>query len=209
MSKAADEFGCAGSGALRLSDRILESAIKGQKYAHEVCDPVKDFNDPALLAALREVFQFFLKGAISLHRNGRRPGFWEGDVAQRQLNFLGQVVQLHAVIHISRFVQKERPAIEWKELAKAIPSQGLSEGSITSRSARRFVQIFAQASSADRVLVRALPLVLCDPTDFNACAKALEPLSVLSGDAAGQQIFVGEHPSQRQETPLPVPCLAV
>lgn len=215
MTQASNAFGSAAGQAQPFSDRIKKSVSRGEEYAREICNRVQDFNDPDLLAALRESFQFFLKGAISLHRKRKDPKFWEGALEQRQQNFLAQVVQLHAVIHISRFVHEKHPEIDWEELAHNIPSEVRPERAITSRVARQFATIFSQVSSADPVLAGALPLVLSDLEDMSACIKALEPAPRVLPEPVWQpQISVAvreeqKSPPQRQETLPPIPCPVV
>lgn len=205
MSETAEVFGCVATRVKPLSNHILESARTGEDYARGICDSVRDFNDPSLLAALRETFEFFLKGAISLHRKGKRPEFWEGTQEQRQVNFCAQVLQLCAAIHISRFLEQKHISIDWTALAKNIPSEVRPERPITPYVARQFVGVFARASRPDPVLVRALPLVLLDPTDFNACVEALKscPLNGTGHTPAPEGLL----PGKEKHSP-PTPCLA-
>ncbi|HRC26225.1 MAG TPA: hypothetical protein PKX87_02205 [Alphaproteobacteria bacterium] len=186
MSEMAEAFVEAKGGVRPFSEKILESMRAGEECARQVCDPVRGFNDPNLLAALRESFQFFLKGAISLHRKGRHPGFWEGSPQQVQANFCAQAMQLCAVVHIARFLEDTHMRMEWEELARNIPSEARSGHPITPQMARRFVELFARAAGPDRVLAKALTQVLTDPTDFNDSLRALSILPVQTGDTKKQ-----------------------
>ncbi len=203
MSEMADAFVEAKGGVRPFSENILESMRAGEECARQVCDPVRSFNDPNLLAALRESFQFFLKGAISLHRKGRHPEFWEGSPQQVQANFCAQAMQLCAVVHIARFLEATHMRMEWEELARNIPSEVRPGHPITPQMARRFVELFAHVAGPDRVLTKALPKVLTDPTDLNDSLRALSILPVQPCETQKQDkeptVSTGAHGEKHRE----------
>jgi hypothetical protein len=210
-----EAFGEAKGSARPFSERILESMRAGEDCARQVCDLVRDFNDPVLLAALRESFQFFLKGAISLHRRGRHSEFWKGPPEEVQTNFCAQAMQLCAVVHIARFLEATHVRMEWQELASKIPSDVRPGYSITPQVARQFVALFAHAAGPDHVLERALPRVLPDLMDLNDSLRALsiKPFQGLEIQEQGNEPSISggssdEKYQKDRESAIPEPCVA-
>lgn len=159
-----------------FSARIKESIKAGEGVARDLCEPVRGNPDPDLLAILRQTFQFFLKGAISLHRKGRRADFWgRPSLEERQALFCAQLMQVSAVVAMTRFLEETgvESRIDWQSVAQGIPSDVIPGRSITPCVARRYSRIFARSSGPDPILVDALPEVVSEEAGLCACFRAL------------------------------------
>ncbi|MCB9978647.1 MAG: hypothetical protein H6862_03455 [Rhodospirillales bacterium] len=174
MGMAGQAFGEAGGSC--FSSRIKESIKAGEGVARDLCEPVRGNADPDLLAVLRQTFQFFLKGAISLHRKGRRADFWgRPSLEERQANFCAQLMQVSAVVAMARFLEETGVGnrIDWQSVAQAIPSEIIPGKSITPCVARQYTAVFARSVGPDRVLVDALPEIISEEAGLSSCFRAL------------------------------------
>lgn len=177
-----------------FSVRIRESIEAGEGCAQALCERVRGNPDPDLLAALRQTFQFFLKGAISLHRQGRREEFWKNRaIKEAQNNFCAQLTQVSAVIMMARFLEETKAGIDWSSVAQSIPSEVKPGKSIPPCVARQYAAVFAHSARPDRVLVAALPRVVSAGDDLRSCLDALgvprQVPEVRAGAAQGERLL--------------------